>query len=258
MVETEETDSKRGKPVKKGLHGWRAALAVFGCGTLAAFGVFGVIVGVLSLFLGGLSSGITNDVAGDGGQSVVPDQTVKPKDSIPDGAIDLCGRTIPGAEGAQTRSDAGGSYDDPGEGAVPRVVSDSCEWIVIPASSPNARWTLDFDYSAFVVAEDGDSAADEAAADFESRIARIDDIAIDQETSGDARVADESHFSHGTTDVGSTMYVLVARSGGTVYEMKFETSREFSGESQVSIGEFETERDFLVEYIEVRLGIMGP
>ncbi|MFE9245260.1 hypothetical protein [Nocardiopsis sp. NPDC006938] len=258
MTNSEEREGQSRRPAKTGLHGWKAGLAVFGCGTLAAFGVFGVIVGALGLFLGGISSGVNATAAEGNRESVVPEQTIKPKESLDYGALDLCGKTIPGADGNQVRTDAGGAYVDSGEEAAPRIVSDRCDWNVIPASSPNSRWTMKFEYAAFVVSGDGGPASEEADDEFEGRVSDVEDLQLEGKTSGDARVADRSHFVHGVADSGATIYVLVGRTGDTVYEMTFETGQEYSDGSLVPIGDFETERNFLVDYIVVRLGIVGP
>ncbi|MFJ9557024.1 hypothetical protein ACIRPH_24715 [Nocardiopsis sp. NPDC101807] len=249
---------EKAPPAKQGLHGWRAAAAVFGCGSLAAFGVFGALVGAASLFFNTVSSGIAAE--GDSSaQAVVPEQTIKPRDSMPTDSLDLCGGTIPQVnEVSSTRTDPGGNYSDPGEGETPRTVMDECAWNVIPAGDRSSVWTLDFSYASFVVDEEGNEASGQAGAYFDESASLIGDLALSSHSEGSADFADASHYVHGLTEEGTTVYVIVVRSGDTVYEMEFETDRDFSNGELVPVSLFEHERDALVEYIEVRLGILGP
>ena len=62
MTETDEKPEEK-KPAKKGLHGWKAALAVFGCGSLAAFGIFGVLMFIATTFMNTLASGVDSEMA---------------------------------------------------------------------------------------------------------------------------------------------------------------------------------------------------
>jgi hypothetical protein len=249
---------EKAPPGKQGLHGWKAAAAVFGCGTLAAFGVFGVLVGVASLFFNTVSSGITTETD-PSAQGVVPEQTIKPRDSMPTGSLDLCGGTIPQVnEVSATRTDAGGNYSDPGEGKTPRTVVDECTWNVIPAGDRSSVWTLDFSYESFVADEEGNEASTQADARFEESVSFLGGLALGSRSEGSADIADRSHYVHGLTEEGATVYAMVVRSGDTVYEMNFETDRGFSSGELTPVSLFEHERDALVEYIEVRLGILGP
>ncbi|WP_143847039.1 hypothetical protein [Nocardiopsis sp. JB363] len=260
MSDTKTEEEPRSKePAKKGLHGWKAATAVFGCGTLAAFGVFGVIVGVLSMFLNVASSGLSSAEGEEqNGQIVVPEQTIKPRDSLDTGALDLCGGTIPQAEVSATRADPGDAYEDPGEGEVPRVVVDHCIWNVIPAGGVGSPWELDFSYAAFVTGDETAESSEEAVQDYEERVSQADSLGLEAGSSGEAGVADDSQFFHGLTGVGTTAYVVILRSGDTVYEMNFESNTDFPSGDLIPAEEFEYERDSLLEYIEIRLGVVGP
>lgn len=240
---------------KRGLHGWRAAAAVFGCGSLAAFGFFGALLGFVSLFLDVSSNGIDSPPQDPGpilGQSAIP------RDSIETGAIDLCGGTIPGVDEVQaTRIDSGGSYNDPGEGEAPRTVTDECSWNVFAAGGPT-NLTMDFSYEAFISDENGDDAGGLADSRFAEIKSEIESPQMDSMSSGDAVYADEAYYVHGLTDVGSTSYAMVLRSGDTVYEMNFESDRDFPSGELISASIFENEIENLVSYIEVRLGVVGP
>lgn len=249
---------QKAPPSKQGLHGWKAAAAVFGCGTLAAFGIFGVLVGLTSLFFNTVSSGITPETDSSA-EGVVPEQTIKPRDSMPTDSLDLCGGTIPQVnEVSATRTDPGGSYSDPGEGETPRTVTDECTWNVIPAGDMSSVWTLDFSYESFVADEEGNEASAQAGTRFDEGVSLIDEIALASRSEGSAGVADASHYVHGLTEEGTTVYAMVVRSGDTVYRMNFETDRDFPSAELAPVSLFEHERDALVEYIEVRLGILGP
>lgn len=87
MADTKEAESKRREPAKKGLHGWRAALAVFGCGTLAAFGVFGIIVILLSTFISTVSEGVS---PGGGGSPPPVAGTGEPREEFLGDTFDPC------------------------------------------------------------------------------------------------------------------------------------------------------------------------
>lgn len=240
---------------KKGLHGWRAAVAVFGCGSLAAFAVFGVLVAFASMFLNVSSNGLSDPPQNAGpvlGQSAIP------RDAIETGAIDLCGGTIPGVDEVQaTRIDEGGAYSDPGEGEAPRTVTDQCSWNVFASGGPT-NLTLDFSYEAFILDENGDDAAETAESRFTEIKEEVESSQLESVSSGEAGYADESYYVHGLTDVGSTSYIMVLRSGGTVYEMRFESDRDFPSGDLISSSVFENEIDYLVSYIDVRLGVVGP
>ncbi|WP_150245311.1 hypothetical protein [Nocardiopsis quinghaiensis] len=249
---------EKAPPRKQGLRGWKAAAAVFGCGTLAAFGVFGVILGVLSLFFNTVSSGLASE-SGSPSLEVVPEQTIKPRGSMPTGSLDLCGKTIPQVqEFSANRIDSKGNYSDPGEGEAPRSVIDECTWDVIPSGARSSVWNLKFSYEAFVADKEGNEASDQASSQFDESVSRFNGLDLESKSEGSADVADVSHYVHGLTEEGTTVYAIVVRSGDTVYEMDFETDRGFPSGELVPADLFEHERDALVDYIEVRLGIIGP
>jgi len=117
---------------------------------------------------------------------------------------------------------------------------------------------LDFSYESFVADEDGGAASGQASSRFEELASEHDSAELSSQETGSAGVADYSHYVHGITESGTTVYFLVVRSGDTVYEMNFETDQDFPSGDLVSIDLFEHERDVLVEFIEVRLGMIGP
>ncbi|MEV2276379.1 hypothetical protein AB0I72_12390 [Nocardiopsis sp. NPDC049922] len=241
---------------KKGLHGWRAAAAVFGCGTVAAFGVFGAVIGIAGVFLDFTSA--EEEPSADP-QVPMVQQTIRPRESTGTGAIDLCGRTIPNVNEVQAiRNDSGDAYVDPGEGEIPRSVTDECQWRVTPSEKPSVTLVMDFSYESFVADENGEPAGYLADDDFEARVAEIDDLSIDVASSGDAGVTDESYYAHGIAENGTTVYAIVLRTGDTVYEMRFASTVGDASNEPLSPSVFEYERDWMLSYIEVRLGIVGP
>ena len=258
MAKTEEKPKKKPARPKKGLHGWKAALTVFGCGTLAAFGVFGILIGMASMFLGfsseqeSMTSPEEDPISGIG-------QTAIPRDSTGTGDIDLCGKTIHQVDEVHAiRQDSGGEYSDPGEGEIPRSVIDECQWKIFPALDGASSVRMDFSYEAFITDEAGEEASGLAAEDFEERSSGFDSLDIEELSSGDAGLRSESHYVYGISEQGETTYALVVRSGGTVYEMIFTAGQENSGSEAISVKLFENERDWIVSYIEARLGTVGP
>lgn len=141
-------EKKRSKG-KRGLYGWRAFFAVFGCGTLAAFVVMGVIVGVLNIFFSALTT--PNQPEETLPQAVEPREdreTTKP------GVLNLCelveGRGLMSAS-TGNRGGEKDQYEDTAlsdDEADPRTVSDSCLWEVNVGSTD--VWDFQLDYVAYM------------------------------------------------------------------------------------------------------------
>lgn len=233
MVETEETDSKRGKPAKKGLHGWRAALAVFGCGTLAAFGVFGVIVGVLSLVMGTVSGGLPD------GENAVPiaDQSVKPREEFLDDKFDLCGRTLRTIPDINLTYDHGvGEYEDtstgggaPADGDLVRA--DSCGGQVTPMGSYVVPWEFDFSYRAIIHSPEGDR-DDLASRDLDEMRTEVEGSELRISDSGFGDLGDESYYYYGSLEGGQeAAYVIVVRQRSATYSIRMTSSDDVSREA---------------------------
>src|SRR5699024_9073128 len=147
VAKTEENSKKKPARPKKGLHGWKAALAVFGCGTLAAFGVFGVIIGLLGTLLKATSSGI--EAKEDVSQSV-PEMVGDPQESIDPGDLDMCNRNLETASNVQlTRVDKGDNYEDTYE-SDDRIVSDSCSWELTSEFDGTNNWDFTYTYDAYI------------------------------------------------------------------------------------------------------------
>ncbi|GAA1080326.1 hypothetical protein [Nocardiopsis metallicus] len=222
MADTKEANSKRKEPAKKGLHGWKAALAVFGCGTLAAFGVFGVIVGVLSLVLSTASSGLS------AGSDPVPvaDQSIKQREEFRDDKFDLCHSTLRTISGISLIYDHGaGEYEDTSvDGGNPAsndlVRSDRCSGEVSAVDEGLVPWDFDFSYRAIIFSPDGDR--DElASGDLTELRSEIEgsDLVITESGVGD--LGDESYYYYGAlTDNQEATYALVVKQRSATYTVR--------------------------------------
>ncbi|WP_152521239.1 hypothetical protein [Nocardiopsis ganjiahuensis] len=231
MADTKEADSKRKEPAKKGLHGWKAALAVFGCGTLAAFGTFGVVVGVLSLFIGTVSSGITTSEtpinqpgAGIGA----------PRADLDVGEMDVCTDNL-GKLSTITvdRQDSGDSHVDTTDSSqididgVSRLVSDDCLWEFKPHGN-STPWDFEFSYEAIIDAEAGKDRDELAASRFDELRddlpSTVENVASEKESPW----GDSSYSVYGTDASGRSVYVALVQTRSAVYSIRFEDKAEQS------------------------------
>ncbi|MBQ1083551.1 MULTISPECIES: hypothetical protein [unclassified Nocardiopsis] len=255
MVETEETDSKRGKPAKKGLHGWKAALAVFGCGTLAAFGVFGVIVGVLSLIIGTAATGVSESTKGESPIEMIGE----PQASIDPGDLDLCSRNLSSSPQVNlTRSDSAEEYTDSVENGERRV-RDRCEWKMVSEYNATQRWDLIYSYNAVIDSPEGDRVA-VASAEFDDAVGGLGSDFDRVEDRGEAGFADRSEFVYGEVRPGVSGYVLLAQTRSAVYEIRLEAEGD-SAEGDVLVPlipmQKEAEKLVRISVIEFELWIPG-
>ncbi|MEU3310404.1 hypothetical protein ACWGSK_10950 [Nocardiopsis sp. NPDC055551] len=233
-----EEETKHKEPAKKGLHGWKAATAVFGCGTLAAFGVFGVIVGILSTFLNVASSGIS---PGDS-PAPIANQSVTPREEFLDDKFDLCGRTLPSIRELNLNFSASeGEYEDsstdggmPAEGDLVR--SDDCGGTMSPSGAYTVPWEFDFSYRAIIYTPDG-SRDDLASVDLEELRAQVESEMVVAE-SGVADMGDESHYYYGSLEDNSkSVYVMLVQQRSATYAIRLSSSDEvtstaFTGEAR--------------------------
>ena len=233
-----EEESKRKEPAKKGLHGWKAATAVFGCGTLAAFGVFGMIVGIISMFLNAASSGISPGDSSD----PVASQSITPREEFLDDKFDLCGRTLPSIRELNLNFSAPeGEYEDsatgggaPGEGDLVR--SDECGGTMSPSGSYAVPWEFKFSYRAIIYAPDG-GRDDLASSDLEELRAQVESEMVVTE-SGVSDMGDESNYYYGSLEDNSeSVYVMLVQQRSATYMIRFSSSDEvtstaFTGEAR--------------------------
>lgn len=239
MSDTKTEEEPRSKePAKKGLHGWKAATAVFGCGTLAAFGVFGVIVGMLSMFLNAASSGIPTDDP----QAPVANQSVTPREEFLDDKFDLCGRTLPSIRELNLNFSASeGGYEDtstdggdPGEGDLAR--SDECGGILSPSGSYTVPWEFDFSYRAIIYAPNA-GRDDLASAELDELRSQVESEMVVSD-SGVADMGDESYYYYGSLEDNSeSLYAMLVRQRSATYIIRLSSSDEvtstaFTGEAR--------------------------
>lgn len=255
MADTEEKDAKRGKPAKKGLHGWKAALTVFGCGTFAAFGVFGVIVGVLGLVINTAATGVSG-----GAREESPVEMIgEPQASIDPGDLDLCSRNLTSAPQLNlTRIDAEDEYSD-SEVDGERRVRDSCEWEMVSEYNATQRWNLVYSYDAVIDSSEGDRIA-AASQDFEDALDGIGSEFVRVEEQGVAGFADRSEFVYGEVRPGVSGYVLLAQTRSAVYEIRLEAEADSTQEGAlVPLIPMQKEAEKLVRIsaIEFELWIPG-
>ncbi|WP_152477060.1 hypothetical protein [Nocardiopsis salina] len=238
------------KPGKQGLHGWKAALAMFGCGSLAAFGFFGVLALLVTSFLDLTSSGVQGEGEGD---APVPEAVGEPQASIDPGDLDVCGRNLETAGSLTlTRVDSGGNFEDPGEGEE-RIVQDQCEWELSPDVSADSSWGLEYDYQAFI-SDSGGEREEVASREFEERseslAAEFDEVSSE----GEENLADGAYFVFGEVESGVHGYYLVAQTRSAVYEMKLTAV----GGDEVTQQSMKNEADKIVDVSDIEFNIWIP
>ncbi|USY21305.1 hypothetical protein NE857_06705 [Nocardiopsis exhalans] len=253
-MDTKEADSKRKEPAKKGLHGWKAALAVFGCGTLAAFSVFGVIVGVLSLFISTASSGIP----GADQQERPVEMIGEPQASIEPGDLDLCSRNLVSASQVQLeRTDSGDSYSD-SVNEDERRIKDSCEWLMVSDYSGAERWNLTYSYEAVIKTPGGDR-VNVASQEFDAASGELGSDFVRIEDQGEAGFAERSNFVYGEIEPGVSGYVLLAQTRSAVYEIQMKANSDSLEEGAlVPMPSMRREAEKLVRISDVEFNLWIP
>ncbi|WP_431872927.1 hypothetical protein [Nocardiopsis eucommiae] len=243
MADTQEKDAKRGRPAKKGLHGWKAALTVFGCGTFAAFGVFGVIVGVLSLFVTTVSSGLPS---GESSTNPPGAGIGAPRADLEVGQMDVCSDNLDNLTSISVdRRDSGDSYldtVDPDQididGAL-RVVSDQCQWELISMGN-STPWDFSFNYEVVIDADSGINRDDLAAARFDVLKSELPDLVENVENETESPMGEHSYSVYGSGDSGQSVYAALIRTRSAVYTMHFE-DRAVQSTNRVGEGTFQGE-----------------
>jgi len=252
VAKTEEKPKKK-KPArpKKGLHGWKAALTVFGCGTLAAFGVFGVIIGLLGTLLKATSSGI--DAEGSGGDGASSEQIGAARSSLEEGQMDVCSDNIDQLSTiAVTRQDDGTNYiDTTSEGEVgisgaSRVVRDECLWTLVP--SGGTPWEFSFEYEAVIDNDGGESREDVAYRVYEESIPELPGELSEVSEEGDSSLAENSYHVHGVSASGQSAYIILVYVKSAVYKISFEAQKE-SAVEEVGLEEFQNQARDLTSFL---------
>lgn len=243
MADTKEAEPKRRGPAKKGLHGWKAALAVFGCGTLAAFGTFGALVGVLSLLINAASSGIASSET----QVNQPGAGIgAPRSELEMGQMDVCTENL-GKLSSITidRQDSGGSHVDTTDSSqinidgVLRIVSDECLWEISPEGN-STPWDFRFSYEAIIDAEAGEDRDDIASVRFNELRSSLPGTVENVESERESPFGDPSYSVYGTGESGQSVYVALIQTRSAVYSIRFEDRAE-QATNQVSENSFSGE-----------------
>jgi len=234
VAKTEEKPKKK-KPArpKKGLHGWKAALAVFGCGTLAAFGIFGLVVSLLGSLLSTFSDGVEVD---DSEVNVA--HTVKPREDFQEEVFDFCDiiLTISSVEVSLT-SEVGRIEDSSIDGGEPTdddlVRSDQCSGILRPSGSPQgaAPWDFQFSYRAIIYSPE-DNREEISQEDFQDWVSDAEEGGVELESSGASNMVDESHYIYGTPGSGSgSEYSVIGRKRSAVFRITMSSADDISLDS---------------------------
>ncbi|MFW6641427.1 hypothetical protein ACOALZ_15455 [Nocardiopsis algeriensis] len=217
-----ETEQKQ-QPKKQGLHGWKAAAAVFGCGTLAAFGVFGAVVGLGGVVISSFSSGVSSSQ-----EAPVLHQEPSPVSELDPGELDLCGRHVMAVYMGSDTSYSSGNYEDPAlEGEFEdRIVRDSCEWEV--RLQQNLLNPVDFTYSyeSVISTSDVAGAGEVASVLYEETVEGFPRDGTELLESGESDVGDRSYFFYGRNSGGGYTYSLVGQTHTSVYVIEYITGDE--------------------------------
>ncbi|MCK9872838.1 hypothetical protein MRI28_24930 [Nocardiopsis dassonvillei] len=231
---------QKAPPSKQGLHGWKAAAAVFGCGTLAAFGVFGVLVGVVSLFFNFTSDGIGTDPDASAGNPA--EQIGEPRSSLAEEEMNVCQENLDHLSSINTtRQDGGEDYVDTATSGNPeiegaeRVVRDECVWTIIPSSN-STPWDFRFSYEAVIDANEGEDVEEVASSRYEELRAGISEELAEVESEGEAGFGEKSYAVYGTGEQGQSVYIALIQTRSAVYQIRFD---EQAGTSVGSISENE-------------------
>ena len=237
------------------MHGWKAATAVFGCGTLAAFGVFGVIVGVLSLIFGTLSTGVNTSSNGQG----VPEQAVgQPVEQVDPGQFNLCEQDVQYSHGQNESGYVSSNYNDPaldGEESD-RTITDECIWeIAPPQATVHEPWTFTYSYEAVVSTSESEGSEEVASRRFDQLVNQLGDEIGTLAESGEADISERSYYHYGRSDAGDYMYFLVGQTRSTVYVINF-VSPEVNGE--VGAIRFTNEARSVASMVEPALKVLVP
>jgi hypothetical protein len=261
VADTKEADSKRKEPAKQGLHGWKAALAVFGCGTLAAFGLFGVLVAVLSLFVSSVSSGISG---GDADQPIAAEQRGVPREELEPGGLEICGdyMAMEAMTDIRVCEVISISHMDPAEdpgydpGAY-RSVSGECKFTVKPDFGNSALWYFDFSFEAIIhdPVEDRDQMAEGVLSQF---LVEAPNEFSQVESQGAPEWADSAQSYYGKDQDGVSQYLVVAQTRSAVYQMVFSADPDGLEEGQVSEFDFERQAEQLGSRLDNRFFSVIP
>lgn len=256
MTETDEKPEEK-KPAKQGLHGWKAAFAVFGCGSLAAFGIFGVLVVIATTFMNTFASGVDSEE----GDLAVTDQSGSPRGELRPDAIDMCGDYLEKMSDVDIEEQMSGTYynQDLEEDISSEdrwEVSGECEFSVNPQLSDSLLWYFDFEFEALIhdpEASRDEQALEEYQATVEDTEGSFDGSVQSTEhdwTSPDWQGSVTSFYDPG--DGSPSSYTVIALSRSAVYVSEFSGDPSQPDEGVISEDDFEREARVLIQRLDDR------
>ncbi|GAB3717812.1 hypothetical protein [Nocardiopsis nanhaiensis] len=261
MADTKETDRERKEPATKGLHGWKAAATIFGCGTLAAFSVFGVLVGVLSLFVSTASSGVPG--ASEEPPGLV-EQTGQPREVMEPGGLDLCNdyisldeMTAISIEDEISSSHSDAAEDSGYDPSSQRMASGECSYTVKPQVGTTALWYMDFSFEAIIHDPNGDR--DLIASEiYQQEISVVSEefSVIDSEEA--LSWADDVQAYYGENEEGVSQYLAVAQSRSAVYKINLSGDPTGAESGQVPENDFKRQAEDLGDRLDGRFFTIIP
>ncbi|NKY99937.1 hypothetical protein [Nocardiopsis alborubida] len=214
---------EKAPPRKQGLHGWKAAGAVFGCGTLAAFGVFGVVIALLGSFLTTLSSGFGDTEQPQGAAEAGAAETTSPRDEFVADKFDLCRISLPSISGVSLNldEDSEGPVDTAIEGGDSTednlVRSDECAGVVHPTVAATTPWEFQFSYRAIIFSPDG--GRDQLSqSDLEEWRDEAQASLSGFQEGEELDFLDQAYYVYGSTPGGGSEYIAVARKRSAVLQ----------------------------------------
>ncbi|WP_152436883.1 hypothetical protein [Nocardiopsis xinjiangensis] len=251
MTETDEKPEEK-NPAKQGLHGWKAALAMFGCGSLAAFSIFGVLTLLVTSIFDFTSSG----VQGSGGtEGAVPEGIGEARSSLEEEEMNVCDDNLDELTKINVeRQDEGENYLDTrseDEIEIPgatRVVQDECSWVLQP-SSGSSPWVFHFSYEAAIESDGKDSTEDLASERFEQLSGDLSEGLGYVSSQGVPGFDDGAQYVYGENEDGEQSYIVMLQSKSAVYSIHFERQEEDSI-GEVTKNEFEGEAREIASFLD--------
>lgn len=244
--------------MKKGLHGWKAAVAVFGCGSLAAFGVFGVIVGALSMLISTASSGF----AAPEEEAIIGAQPAQPREELDPGGMNLCDDYLAHVSDITIEDALGSAHSDEAmepsyDADAGRVVSGECHFRVDPHYGTTSLWDFEFRFDA-VIYDPGMDRDQVASDEFETKVAGASDEFQSLENEESHDWSEKAQSFYGADEYGTSQYLVIAQTRSATYEIRFKGDPSGAEAGEVPEFDFERQAEDLVSRLEGRLSRIIP
>ncbi|WP_306366641.1 hypothetical protein [Nocardiopsis sp. CC223A] len=252
---------EKAPPKKQGLHGWKAAIAVFGCGSLAAFGVFGVLALIAGSFLRATSAGVTEEE----GQVAGVEQTGAPRDELPPGDLNVCENYFPlisdvTIEETLSSVDMDDAQAEGFQLGDRREVAGECSFVISPSygiNSESARWDMNFSYQAIVFDPNVDR-DEQAAQIFVSEVSEAERVNSGSSEVDDPSWAEESRAFYGVGEAGESRYLVILRTRSAVYTFDFAGDVSDANSGVVPKNDFTRQAEDVVERLHNRFFLLIP